>query len=71
MELQPFLKLQSLVVLGGKWLPFSLIGGIPMFVKEPPLVAYKWIPTWHDKEAAMSDQVVYIISCQGFCTHKE
>ena len=26
---------------------------------------------WHDKEAAKSDQVVYIISCQGFCTHKE
>ena len=35
MESQPFLKLQSLVVLGGKWLPFSLVGGIPMFVKEP------------------------------------
>ena len=35
MELQPFLKLQSLVVLGGKWLPFSLVGGIPTFVKEP------------------------------------
>ena len=71
MELQPFLKLQSLVVLGGKWLPFSLVGGIPTFVKEPPLVAYKQIPLWHDKEAATSDQVVYIISCQGFCIHKE
>ena len=47
MELQPFLKLQSLVVLGGKWLPFSLVGGVPMFVKEPPLVAYKWIPNLH------------------------
>ena len=35
MELQLFLKLQSLVVLGGKWLPFSLVGGIPTFVKEP------------------------------------
>ena len=35
MESQPFLKLQSLVVLGGKWLPFSLVGGIPTFVKEP------------------------------------
>ena len=65
MELQPFLKLQSLVVLGGKWLPFSLV------VKEPPLVAYKEIPKLHGKEAAMSDQVVYIISCQGLCAHKE
>ena len=35
MELQPFLKLQSLVVLGGKWLPFSQAGGILMFAKEP------------------------------------
>ena len=42
-----------------------------MFVKEPLLVAYKWIPKLHGKEAAMSDQVVYIISCQGLCTHKE
>ena len=50
MELRPFLKLQSLVVLGGKWLPFSLVGGVPRFVKEPPLVAYKWIPKLHGKE---------------------
>ena len=71
MESRLFLKLQSLVVLGGKWLPFSLAGGIPTFVKEPPLVVYKWIPLWHDKEVAMSDQVVYIISCHGFCAHKE
>ena len=35
MELQLFLKLHSLVVLRGKWLPFSLVGGIPTFVKEP------------------------------------
>ena len=35
MESRLFLKLQSLVVLGGKWLPFSLVGGIPTFVKEP------------------------------------
>ena len=35
MESQPFLKLQSSVVLGGKWLPFSPVGGIPTFVKEP------------------------------------
>ena len=71
MESQPFLKLQSLVVLGGKWLPFSLVGGIPTFVKEPPLVAYKQIPKLRGKEVAMSNQVVYIISCQGLCTHKE
>ena len=43
-ELWWFLKLQSLVVLVGKWLPYSQVGGIPTFVKEPPLVAYKWIP---------------------------
>ena len=69
MESQPFLKLQSLVVLGGKWLPFSLVGGLPTFVKEPLLVAYKRTPKLHGKEAATSDQVVYIISCQGFCPH--
>ena len=34
MELQPFLKLQSLVVLGVKWLPFSQVGGIPMSARE-------------------------------------
>ena len=34
-------------------------------------MAYKQIPTWRDKEVVTSDQVVYIISCQGFCTHKE
>ena len=71
MESQLFLKLQSLVVLGAKWLPFSLVGGIPTFVKEPLLVAYKQIPKLHGKEAATSDQVVYIISCKGLCTHKE
>ena len=69
-ESRPFLKLQSLVVLGGKWLPFSLVGGVPTFVKEPPLVVYKQIPPWHGKEVATSDQVVYIISCQGFCAQK-
>ena len=35
MELQPFLKLQSLVVCVGKWLPFSQVGGIPMSAREP------------------------------------
>ena len=35
MESQLFLKLQSLVVLGGKWLPFSLVGGIPTSAREP------------------------------------
>ena len=34
-------------------------------------MAYKWIPTQRDKEVVTSDQVVYIVSCQGFCTHKE
>ena len=71
MESQPFLKFQSLVVLVGKWLPFSLVGGIPHICKGTPLVVYKWIPLQCDKEVAMSDLVVYIVSCQGFCTHKE
>ena len=35
------------------------------------LVAYKWSPKQCDKEAVASDQVVYIISCQGLCTHNE
>ena len=34
-------------------------------------MAYKQNPTLHDKVAATSDQVVDIISCQGFYTHKE
>ena len=34
-------------------------------------MAYKQIPKQHDKEAVTSDQVVYIISCQGLCAHKE
>ena len=34
-------------------------------------MVYKWIPVQHDKEVVTSDQVVYIISCQGFCAHKE
>ena len=70
-ESLPFFKLQHLVVFGGKWLPFSLVGGVPMFVREPPLVAYKWIPRLHGKEVATSDHVVYIISCQGLSAHKE
>ena len=36
-----------------------------------PLVAYKWSPKQCHKEAVASDQVVYIISCQGLCTHNE
>ena len=35
MELQLFLKLQSLVVHVGKWLPFSQVGGIPTSAREP------------------------------------
>ena len=34
-------------------------------------MAYKWSPKQCDKEAVASDQVVYIISCQGLCTHNE
>ena len=39
MEWQPFIELQSLVVLGGKWIPFSQVGGIPMSSRE-----FHW---WH------------------------
>ena len=58
------------MVLGGKCLPFSLVGGIPTSAREP-LVAYKWSPKLYDKEAVTSDQVVYIISSKGLCTHIE
>ena len=34
-ELQLSLKLPSLVIPGGKWLPFSQVGGIPTFEREP------------------------------------
>ena len=43
----------------------------PHVCKGTLLVAYKWIPTLREKEAVTSDQIVYIISCQGFCTNKE
>ena len=39
MESRLFLKLQSLMVLGGKWLPFSQVGGIPTSARE-----FNW---WH------------------------
>ena len=47
------LNLPSLVVLGGKWLPFSQVGGIPMSEREPHWwctngvpnnVKRKWLP---------------------------
>ena len=53
MELQPFLKLQRLVVLVGKWVPFSQVGGIPTSAREPCWwhinrflnnVTRKWLP---------------------------
>ena len=34
-------------------------------------MAYKWIPEQRDKKVVTSDQVVYIISCQGLCAHNE
>ena len=34
-ESQPSINLPSLVVLGGKWLPFSQVGGIPTSEREP------------------------------------
>ena len=34
-------------------------------------MVYKQSPKQHDKEAVASDHVVYIISCQGLCTHNE
>ena len=34
-------------------------------------MAYKQSPEQCDKEAVASDQVVYIISCQGLCAHNE
>ena len=62
MESRPFLEVSGYL---SPWLEAS------PHCKGTPLVAYKWIPTRHDKEVVTSDQVVYIISCQGFCTHKE
>ena len=35
------------------------------------LVAYKWSPKQCDKDVVTLNQVVYIISCQGLCTHNE
>ena len=35
------------------------------------MVAYKWSPKQHDKDAVNSNQVVCFISCQGLCTHIE
>ena len=68
-ESWPFLNLPSLVVLGGKWLPF--FWRHPHIWEGVPLVAYKWSPKQHDKEVVTSKQVVYMISCQGLCAHNE
>ena len=38
----------------------------PHIWEGAPLVAYKWSPKQCDKEAVVSIQVVYIISCQAF-----
>ena len=43
----------------------------PHVCKGVPLVVYKQSPKQCDKEAVTSDQVVYITSCQGLCTHNE
>ena len=40
-------------------------------LRGTPLVVYKWSPKQCDKDAVTSNQVVYIISCQGLCTHNE
>ena len=34
-------------------------------------MAYKWSPKQCDKDVVTSDQVVYIISCQGLSAHNE
>ena len=34
-------------------------------------MAYKWSPKQCDKEVVVSNQVVFIISCQGPCAHNE
>ena len=43
----------------------------PHIWEGAPLVAYKQSPKQCDKEAVVSNQVVYIISCQGLCAHNE
>ena len=35
------------------------------------LVAYKWSPKQHDKDAANQNQVVCLISCQDLCAQLE
>ena len=34
-------------------------------------MAYEWSPKQCDKDVVTLNQVVYIISCQGLCTHNE
>ena len=34
-------------------------------------MAYKWSPKQCDKDVVTSNQVVYIISCQGLCNHNK
>ena len=55
----PFLKLQSFVVLGGKWLPFSLAGGISTFVKEPCWLCINGFP--HDMTRKQLPETKYFI----------
>ena len=71
MESQPFLKLQSLVVLVGKWLPFSQVGGIPMSAREPHWWHINGVPNNVTRKQLPQTKCFYIISFQGLCTHNE
>ena len=40
-------------------------------IHRPSTLAVSWSPKQHDKDTVTSNQVLYIISCPGLCTHNK
>ena len=70
-ELWPSLNLLSLVVLGGKWLPFSQVGGIPMSEREPHWWHTNGVPNNMTKMQLPQIGWFILFSCQGLCANNK
>ena len=67
MESWPSLKLPSLVVPRGKWLPFSQVGGVHTSERDPHWWHVNGVPNNVTRMQLTQTQVVCFISCQGLC----
>ena len=70
-ELWPSLNLPNLVALGGKWLPFSWVGGIPTPEREPHWWHTNRVPNNVTRTRLPWIKWFMFISCQGLCTHNK